>query len=56
MNPHIVLHTDCTKKREGSPFLHSSPAFITYRHFDDGHSDCSEVISHCSFDVQFSDN
>ena len=25
-----------------------SPAFIVCRHFDDGHSDWGEVISHCS--------
>jgi len=32
------------------------PAFIVCRLFDDGHSDCCEVVSHCSFDVNFSDN
>ena len=28
----------------------SSPAFIVCRFFDNGHSDQSEVILHCSFD------
>ena len=33
-----------------------SPAFIVCRLFDDGHSDRCEVISHCSFDLHFSNN
>ena len=32
------------------------PAFIVCRHFDEGHSDQCEVISHCSFDLHFSNN
>ena len=34
--------------QEGSLFSTPSPAFIVCRLFDDGHSDCCEVISHCS--------
>ena len=34
----------------------SSPAFIVCRLFDEGHSDQSEVIFHCSFDLHFSNN
>ena len=34
----------------------SSPAFIVCRLFDDGHSDWCVVISHCSFDLHFSNN
>ena len=34
-------------------FLHTSPAFIIYRLFDDGHSDQCEVIPHCNFDLHF---
>ena len=34
-----------------SLFYTSSLAFIVCRLFDDGHSDLSEVISHCSFDL-----
>ena len=33
-----------------------SPAFIVCRHFDDGHSDPCEVISHYSFDLHSSNN
>ena len=33
-----------------------SPTFIVCRLFDDGHSDRCEVISHCSFDLHFSNN
>ena len=33
-----------------------SPAFIVCRIFDDGHSDQCEMISHCSFDLDFSNN
>ena len=39
-----------------SLFSTPSPAFIVGRHFDDGHSDWFEVISHCSFDLHFSNN
>ena len=37
-------------------FSTSSPAFITCRFFDDGHSDWCEVIPHCSFYLHFSNN
>ena len=33
-----------------------SPAFIVYRFFNEGHSDHCEVISHCTFDLHFSNN
>ena len=38
-----------TNSARAFPFLHTSPAFIVYRLFDDGPSDQCEVISHCSF-------
>ena len=38
------------------PFSTPSPAFIVCRLFDDGHSDRCKVISHCSFDLHFSNN
>ena len=36
------------------PFSIPSPAFIVCRLFDDGRSDWCEVISHCSFNLHFS--
>ena len=42
--------------QEHSLFSTPSPAFIICRLFDDGHSDWCEGISHCSFDLQFSNN
>ena len=41
---------------EGSLFSIPSSAYIVCRIFDDGHSDQCEVISHCSFDLHFSNN
>ena len=38
------------------PSLHNLSACIVCRLFDDGHSDCYEVISHCSFELYFSNN
>ena len=39
-------------------FLFSTPipAFIVCKLFDEGHSDPCEMISHCSFDLHFSNN
>ena len=42
--------------QEGSLFSTASPAFIVCRLFDDGHSDWCAVISHCNFDLHFSNN
>ena len=42
--------------REHSLFSTPSPAFTVCRLFDDGHSDQCEVISHCGFDLHFSNN
>ena len=42
--------------QEHSLFSTPSPGFIVYRHFGDGHSDRCEVVSHCSFDLHFSNN
>ena len=42
--------------QEGSLFSTSSPAFIIYRLFGDGHSDLCEVILHCSFHLPFSNS
>ena len=37
-------------------FSTASPVFFVCRLFDEGHSDWCEVISHCSFDLHFSNN
>ena len=42
--------------QELSLFSTPSPAFIVCRLFDDGHSDWCEEISHCGFDLHFSNN
>ena len=42
--------------QECSLFSTLSPEFIVCRFFYDGHSDWCEVISHCSFDLHFSNN
>ena len=50
MTVSVCIHT---RNAEGSLFSTSSPAFIVYRFFDDGHSDWCEVIPYCSFDLHF---
>ena len=42
--------------QEDSFFSTPSPTFIVYRLFDDGHSDWCELLTHCSFDLHFSNN
>ena len=51
----INLHSPPTVQ-EHSLFSTSSPAFIVCRHFDEGDSDQCEVISHCGFDLHFSND
>ena len=45
-----------TNSAEHSLFSIPSPAFIVCRLFDDSHTDWCEVISHCSYDLHFSNN
>ena len=42
--------------QEGSHFSTPSPTFISCNLFDVGHSDWCEMISHCSFHLDFSNN
>ena len=60
-NFHTIFHSGCISlpfplaMQECSLFSTPSPAFVC-RLFDDGHSDWCELVSHCSFDLHFSDN
>ena len=54
-----VLHSGCTSfiptdSAAVFPCLHTSPSFVDF--FDGSHSDQSEMISNCSFDLHFSNN
>ena len=58
-NLHTVFYSGCInvhfyQQCKSIPFSSHSPAFNVCRLFDDGHSDPCEVISHCSFDLNFS--
>ena len=61
-NLQTILHSECTSftfpptVNEDSLFSPPSPAFIICVLFDNDHSDWCEVISHCSFDLHFSND
>ena len=60
-NLHTVFHSGCiiyipTKSARAFSFLHTLSSIYVCRLFDDGHSDRYEVISHCGFDLHFSNN
>ena len=54
-NLYAVFHSGL-HSHQHSLFSTPSPAFIVCRLFDDGHFDWCEVISHCGFDLHFSNN
>ena len=49
-----IAMTIPTNSIGGFPSLHTPPAFIVCRYFENGHSGwCEVMISHCIFDVCF---
>ena len=52
----VACHCLLQMVQECSLFSTPFPALIVCRVFDDGQSDRCEVISHCSFDLHFSNN
>ena len=58
-NLHTIFHSGCINlysinSARAFPFLHILS--IVCKTFDDGHSDQYAVISHCGFDLHFSNN
>ena len=56
MIPSSIVAVSIPSTVQEHSLFSTSPAFMVCRLFDDGHSDQCEVISHCNFDLHFSNN
>ena len=52
----VSIYIPTNSARVSPSLFHPLQQFIVYRFFDDAHSDWCEVISHCGFDLPFSNN